>query len=74
MDGNAFRQRWGDRLVSTALGMAADRHRMESDLAAEPPGTPGVGGALAALTPARWLEAALLWIGFRLQTGTVRLR
>ncbi len=74
MNPSSVRQRWGDHLVSTALGLAADRQRMERDLSAEPPGTPGVGGALALLTPARWAESVLLWVGFRLQPKNFEIR
>jgi hypothetical protein len=68
-----IRYQWGERLVSTALTLAAERREIERGLASEAPETRGVGGAMISLAPARWLEVVLVWIGCRLQPRSIQI-
>jgi hypothetical protein len=63
------RQRWGTRLLRTAVELAIDRRELEDRLnAADPDPYSSAHGAVAM---ARWVDLALLWLAWRIAPSTL---
>ena len=60
-----FRERLSDALLRFGTEAALDRVALQRSLAAAD--TRGSRDALGALEVARWFDAAVLWVGWRLQ-------
>jgi hypothetical protein len=63
------RERAGVALLRTAADLAADRRSTAHRIAALPAGVPGRDRAMSTLAVAGWVDAVLLWLGWRLLPG-----
>jgi hypothetical protein len=61
-----LRERAGVALLRAATGLAADRRSTARRIAALPAGVPGRDRAMGTLAVAGWVDAVLLWLGWRL--------
>jgi hypothetical protein len=67
--GAGVREQIGVALLRKAVEQAEDRRATLRRIAAVPAGVPGRDRALGALWFAGWVDAVLLWVGWRLLPG-----
>jgi hypothetical protein len=69
-----LRERAAGALLHAGTELAFDQQAMERSLAAAPSREVVYSGAQGAVTMARWVDSALLWLGMRVQPRAVARR
>jgi hypothetical protein len=70
MSTTSIRQRVSTALLRTGTELAIDQREMEARLAAAAAGNAAYSSAHGAVRLARWTDAALLWLAWRIQPRT----
>ena len=65
----SIRERASERLLRTGTELAIDQREIEERLAASPRVSP-YSSAYSAVAMARWVDSAVLWLGWRLLPRT----
>ena len=66
----SIRERASARLLRTGTELAIDQREIEERLAAASPRVSPYSSAHSAVTMARWVNSAVLWLGWRLLPRT----
>ena len=66
----SIRERAGTRLLRSGTELAIDQREFEERLAAASPHVPAYSSAHSAVAMARWVDAAVLWLGWRILPRT----
>ena len=66
----SIRERASTRLLRTGTALAIDQREFEERLAAASPRVPAYSSAHSAVAMARWVDSAVLWLGWRLLPRT----
>jgi hypothetical protein len=70
MSVRSIRERAGERLLRTGTELAIDQREIEERLAAASPRVSPYSSAYSAVAMARWVDSAVLWLGWRLLPRT----
>jgi hypothetical protein len=65
-----IRERVSERMLRTGTELAIDQREFEERLAAASPRVPAYSSAHGAVALARWVDSAVLWVGWRLLPRT----
>jgi len=66
----SIRERASTRLLRTGTELAIDQREIEERLAAAATGDSAYSSALGAVALARWVDSAVLWLGWRMLPRT----
>ncbi len=66
----SIRERASTRLLRTGTELAIDQREIEERLAAASPRVSPYSSAYSAVAMARWVDSAVLWLGWRLLPRT----
>ncbi len=66
----SIRERASERLLRTGTELAIDQREFEERLAAASPRISVYSSAYSAVAMARWVDSAVLWLGWRLLPRT----
>jgi len=66
----SIRERASTRLLRTGTELAVDQREIEERLAAAATGDSAYSSALGAVALARWVDSAVLWLGWRILPRT----
>jgi len=70
MSMSSFRERASTRLLRTGTELAIDQREIEERLAAAADRDSAYSSALGAVAIARWVDSAVLWLGWRMLPRT----
>jgi hypothetical protein len=70
MSTTSIRQRAGEALLRSGTELAIDQRELEQRLARAERGTAAYSSAHGAVAMARWVDAAILWLAWRLLPRT----
>jgi hypothetical protein len=67
----SIRERASARLLRTGTELAIDQREFEERLAAASPRVSAYSSAYSAVAMARWVDSAVLWLGWRILPRTI---
>jgi hypothetical protein len=73
MSTSTLRVRASEKLLRTGTELALDQRELEERIAASSPGTDTFSSAQGAVALARWADAAVLWLAWRIHPRTFTL-
>ena len=70
MSTTSIRERWSTALLRTGTELAIDQRDIDAALAAVRDRGAAYGSAYGAMEIARWVDSAILWLGWRIHPRT----